>query len=70
MVELSSRNIVDGCLSSPVAYIEGLYIEEKHRGKGAGKAAMIAIQNWCKQKGFAELATDTELENLKAQFFF
>ncbi|MGH1539630.1 MAG: hypothetical protein ACRBHB_04350, partial [Arenicella sp.] len=26
MVELSSRNIVDGCLTSPVAYLEGLYL--------------------------------------------
>lgn len=70
MVELSSRNIVDGCLSSPVAYIEGMYIEEQHRGKGAGKATMRAIHLWCKQKGFKELAADTELENLAAQRYF
>jgi len=27
--ELSSRNIVDGCLSSPVAYLEGLYLKKR-----------------------------------------
>lgn len=70
LVELSSRNIVDGCLSSPVAYIEGLYIEEKHRGKGSGKEAMGTIHHWCKQKGFTELAADTELANLDAQKYF
>ncbi|KAA3615374.1 MAG: GNAT family N-acetyltransferase [Calditrichaeota bacterium] len=70
LAELSSRNIVDGCLSSPVAYIEGLYIEEQYRGKGAGKETMRAIHRWCKQRGFTELAADTELENLGAQKFF
>ena len=70
LVELSSRNVVDGCLSSPVAYIEGLYIKEKHRGKGAGKETMNAIHHWCKQKGFTELAADTELTNLNAQKYF
>ena len=70
LVELSSRNIVDGCLSSPVAYIEGLYIEEQHRGKGIGKEVIDAIHDWCKQKGFTELAADTELENIDAQKYF
>ena len=69
LIELSSRNIVDGCLSSPVAYIEGLYIEEQHRGKGAGREAMSAVHQWCKQRGFTELAADTELENLGAQHY-
>ena len=69
-VELSARNVVDGCLSSPVAYIEGLYIESEYRGRGAGKKAIEAIHKWCKTKGFTELAADTELTNLDAQIFF
>ncbi|OEY67510.1 GNAT family N-acetyltransferase [Marinobacter sp. X15-166B] len=70
LVELSSRNVVDGCLSSPVAYIEGLYIEEQYRGRGLGKKLIKSILDWCKQNGFTELATDTELDNLDAQKFF
>jgi len=69
-VELSARNVVDGCLSSPVAYIEGLYIEAEYRGKGAGKKAIEAIHKWCKINGFTELAADAELSNLNAQIFF
>ena len=68
--ELSSRNIVDGCLSSPVAYLEGLYLKKEYRGMGQGREAMNAIKNWCKNKGFTELGMDTELANINAQKFF
>ena len=37
MVDLSSRNIVDGCLSSPVAYLEGLYLKKRIPWDGAGE---------------------------------
>lgn len=67
LIELSLRNIVDGCLSSPVAYLEGLYLKKKYRGKGLGKGAIKIILKWCKEKGLSELATDTELTNLRAQ---
>lgn len=70
LVELSSRNIVDGCLSSPVAYLEGLYLKEEYRGRGIGKKVIRMILKWCKERGFSELATDTELTNVKAQNFY
>lgn len=70
LVELSSRNIADGCLSSPVAYLEGLYLKREYRGRGLGKETMKVILNWCKEKGYTELATDSELLNLNAQKFF
>ncbi len=69
-VELSSRNIVDGCLSSPVAYLEGLYLKKKYRGRGLGRETIKTIKSWCKNKGFTELGMDTELTNVKAQKFF
>jgi aminoglycoside 6'-N-acetyltransferase I len=70
LVELSSRNIVDGCLSSPVAYLEGLYLEPECRGRGLGTQAMRLVFDWCRERGFSELATDAELENLRAQNFY
>ena len=69
-LELSSRNIVDGCLSSPVAYLEGLYLNSEFRGKGLGREIINVLLNWCREKGFSELATDAELKNIKAQGFF
>ncbi len=70
LAELSSRNIVDGCLSSPVAYLEGLYLKEKYQDMGLGRQAIEAIKIWCKEQGFTELCMDTELANVKAQKFF
>ena len=70
MVEISLRNIVDGCLSSPVAYLEGLYLEHDYRDKGYGNKVVNMIVDWCREKGFKELATDTELTNTKAQNFY
>ncbi len=69
-VELSSRNIVDGCLSSPVAYIEGLYIKKENRRKGLGADSVKEIKKWCKEREFTELGADTEFENIAAQKFF
>ena len=70
LVELSLRNIVDGCLSSPVAYLEGLYLAPDYRGQGVGKEVIKILLSWCTSEGLKELATDTELKNEKAQKFY
>lgn len=70
LVELSLRNIVDGSVSSPVPYLEGLYLIATERGKGRGKATMELIKRWCLEHGLSELATDAELTNTRAHAFY
>ena len=70
MVEISYRNIVDGCLSSPVAYLEGIYLQAEYRNQGIGTQVMLMVMQWCSERGFSELATDTGLANNKAQAFY
>lgn len=70
LVELSLRNIVDGCLGSPVPYLEGLYITEAERSKGMGTEVIELIKQWCRDQGYSELATDAELSNTQAQRFY
>lgn len=70
LVEVSLRNIVDGCLSSPVPYLEGIYLEPAARDKGLGKIVMEHLMNWCTAKGHSELAADCEIANPAAQRFF
>ena len=70
LVELSFRNIVDGCSSSPVPYLEGLYLIESKRGKGRGTQVIEMIKRWCREQGYSELATDAELVNTSAQEFY
>jgi len=69
MMELSLRNVVDGCLSSPVGYIEGIYVEPACRGQGIGRVLMEHAQAWCRAQGCREMATDAELDDEAAQRF-
>ena len=61
--ELSIRNIVDGCETERVAYLEGWFVEESERGKGFGAALMRASEDWGRAQGCREFASDTEIEN-------
>jgi aminoglycoside 6'-N-acetyltransferase I len=54
---------VEGTSSSPVGYLEGLYIKEAFRKQGLAKNLVNACENWAKKKGCHEFASDCELEN-------
>lgn len=57
------RRYAEGCDTSPVAYIEGWYVEEKVRRQGVGRRLVEAMEAWARAHGYAELASDTWLEN-------
>ena len=62
-IELSIRAFADGCDSRPIPYIEGWYVEPAVRKTGVGRALMNAAEAWARDRGFSELASDTEIEN-------
>lgn len=63
-IHASTRSdYVEGCDYSPVGYIEGLYIEEVHRGNGYSKELVKEVEKWAKTRGFKQLASDCELKN-------
>ncbi|MFK7845663.1 MAG: GNAT family N-acetyltransferase [Rhodothermales bacterium] len=68
-LELSLRNIVDGCLTSPVAYIEGQFVHADYRGQGLGRLLTEKAIEWAKEQGCTEIGTDALLTNEKAQVF-
>lgn len=65
--EIGARPYVDGCHSTPVAYLEGWYVEEGLRGRGIGRALVRAVEEWARSRGYLELASDTELVNTRSQ---
>ncbi|MBT8399317.1 MAG: GNAT family N-acetyltransferase [Rhodothermia bacterium] len=69
MIEVSLRNVVDGCSTSPVGYIEGIVVLPARRGRGIARALLAKGEEWCRSKGCAEVATDAELDNVSAQRF-
>ena len=61
--EVSLREWAEGCLSSPVGYLEGWFVVSGERGKGVGRALLGAAEAWARSRGCSEMASDTELGN-------
>lgn len=57
------HDYVEGTESSPVGYLEGIYVMQKHRYMGAAAQLLEACEDWAKEKGCTEFASDCELSN-------
>lgn len=54
---------VEGTETSPVGYLEGIFILEEYRHKGYAKELLNACEKWAKGKNCLEFASDCELGN-------
>jgi aminoglycoside 6'-N-acetyltransferase I len=61
--ELGMRPYADGCDTSPVAYLEGWYVDPDVRRRGVGTALVRAASVWARARGCTEMASDALLEN-------
>lgn len=69
-IQMSIRSdYVEGSNSSPVGYVEGIYVEENYRNKGVSKKLIEAGEQWSKSLGCSQIASDTELDNYGSQQF-
>ena len=57
------HDYVEGTDSSPVGYLEGIFVEEAYRNKGCAKELLKQCEAWAKDMGCTEFASDCELEN-------
>ena len=62
-IEAGLRDHGEGCETSPVGYIEAWYVEERLRGQKLGRDLIHAAEQWAREKGCREMASDTWLEN-------
>ena len=58
------RDYVNGTESSPVGFLEGWYVVPEARGRGAGRALVAAVEQWTREQGCTELASDALLDNM------
>jgi len=66
-VEASKRiDYVNGTSSSPVVFLEGLYVEPASRRKGVARALVADVERWALAERCSELASDSLLENVAA----
>ena len=61
--ELSIRPYAEGCRSKRVGYLEGWYVSPEVRRTGVGKGLVLAAEDWARQNGCSEFASDTEPGN-------
>ena len=58
---------VNGTETSPVGFIEGVYVMPSMRRKGIARLLFAAIGDWAHARGCRELASDALLENEASQ---
>ncbi len=57
------HDYVEGTETSPVGYLEGIYVAEDWRGQGCARALLAACEDWARARGCREFASDCELDN-------
>ncbi|WP_050548644.1 aminoglycoside 6'-N-acetyltransferase [Pseudomonas sp. GM84] len=64
LAEASVRHdYVNGTTTSPVAFLEGIYVIPSARGQGVARQLIAAVEQWAADKGCEELASDAALDN-------
>ncbi len=62
-LEASIRTHVEDCDTENVGYLEGWYIDESHRRQGIGGRLVRFAEEWARQRGCTEMASDAEVDN-------
>lgn len=57
------RDYVNGCKTSPVAFLEGIFVRPEARGQGVARVLVGAVEAWAREQGCTEFASDAAPEN-------
>ena len=63
------HDYVEGCKSSPVGYLEGIVVDAQFRKHGIARVLCAECEQWAKDKGCKEFASDCELDNEESLLF-
>lgn len=66
-IEMAGRFYAPGCLSMPICYVDAWYVEDTARQKGIGARLMRTAEDWAREQGFREIATDSSIANLESE---
>jgi len=58
---------VNGCETSPVGFLEGIYVVPEHRRAGVASSLVRAVETWARAAGCTELASDADIANRDSQ---
>ena len=57
------RDYVNGCTTSPVGFLEGIYVKDANRGRGVARNLVKAVEDWTRGRGCTELASDAWIDD-------
>lgn len=67
-VEASLRNdYVNGTKSSPVVFLEGIFVTPQARMQGVARALVSSVEAWARNLGCSEFASDAQIDNTQSQ---
>jgi aminoglycoside 6'-N-acetyltransferase I len=67
-IEVDLRSHADGCNPSrPTGYIEGWYVVAPYRRRRIGAKLVAAAEDWARNQGCTEMASDTWLDAVTSQ---
>lgn len=67
--EVGQRTYAEGCDSSPVAYLEGIWVEARARRRGIALALVRHAEAAAREVGVSEFASDCALDNAESRAF-
>lgn len=63
------HDYVEGTKTTPVGYLEGIFVKEGYRNKGYAKELLSECESWAKHNGCDEFASDCEIDNITSFHF-
>lgn len=63
------HDYVNGSSTSPLVYLEGIYVEEAYRKQGFASLLIEQGETWGKKRGALEMGSDVLIENEKSMLF-
>jgi len=60
---------VEGTGTSPVGYLEGIYVKAAYRNKGYARELLLSCEGWAKNMGCTEFTSDCEIDNAESLKF-
>ena len=60
LVEVSIHTSAPGCKTNRIGYLEAWYVDPDQREQGVGRALVERAENWAREQGCLEMASDTD----------
>ena len=63
------HDYMEGTKTTPVGYLEGIFIKDGYRNKGYAKELLSECEAYAKENGCQEFASDCEIDNISSLNF-